>query len=139
MAAPAAPGSVLYWGAFRKSLLQHPVRLKKLIKYAASPLGLAEGQRDCYPLSSRFFVLLCGILSFLKEIHPLQAHSRLWLWQNWELKKESPSAPTADLTTVTLEGALCPKGKDGPTWEAARSVPLAVRDCVCRNALFSHG
>lgn len=52
------PGSVVYWGAFRKSWLQQPITLKKLIKYIGSPLGLSEGQRDCHhSLSNIFFVM----------------------------------------------------------------------------------
>lgn len=39
------------------------------------------------------------------------ADSRLWLWENGDLKMESPSAPTADLTTELLESAVCVKGR----------------------------
>lgn len=46
-----------YWGAFRMSLLQQPIRLKKFIKYVSSPLEWTEGQEDCYSLRNVFLVV----------------------------------------------------------------------------------
>lgn len=48
----------------------------------------------------------------------------------------SPPAPTADLTTVLLESAVCLKGKMGRPKEAVSSVPLAAHHS---DALFTHG